>query len=168
MENSIFTCGDGSVNLPGGPDGDCKLDTKPQPQWVNNWLGNSLRNQIYNDWSRLNQLKIKEPVFEGDYTITSGNLTPRIDIFDTGLPTDQLRNVIVLANFDVVAQNVNTSFPTTGTWYDLMDETGSTTISGSTTSINIPPGEFRIFGNQASTLSSDEFGLLNNVQNCLP
>src|SRR5690606_26164438 len=31
MENSIFTCNDGSVNDPSGNDGDCKLDTKPQP-----------------------------------------------------------------------------------------------------------------------------------------
>ena len=52
MEQSIFTCTNGSVN-----DDGCKLDTKPQPQWVDNWLGNSDRNQIYNDWARLNVLK---------------------------------------------------------------------------------------------------------------
>ena len=163
MENSIFTCNNGVVNEPGGGDGDCKLDTKPQPQWVDNWEGNSNRNAIYNAWSRLNQLKIDEPVFEGDYSITSGSLTPRIDIFDTSLPTDQLRNVIVLANFDVVSQNINTNFPTGGTWYDLMDETGNTTISSSTSSVNIAPGQFRIFGNQPSTLSNEEFDLLEGV-----
>ena len=38
MENSIFTCADGSVNDPG-----CKLDTKPQPQWTENWLGDPNR-----------------------------------------------------------------------------------------------------------------------------
>ena len=30
MNQSLFTCNDGTV-------GDCKLDTKPQPQWSENW-----------------------------------------------------------------------------------------------------------------------------------
>ena len=100
-------------------------------------------------------LKINEPVFEGNYAITSGNLTPRIDVFDTSLPTTEIRNVIVLANFDVVSRTINTNFPTGGNWYDLMDQTGNTTYSAST--INIPAGQFRIFGNQPSTLSIDTF-----------
>jgi hypothetical protein len=43
--------------------------------------------------------------------MTSGTLLPRIDIFSTNIPTSALRNVIVLANFDVVSQTVNTNFP---------------------------------------------------------
>lgn len=153
MENSIYTCNNGTVNEPGGADGDCKLDTKPQPQWTNNWLADVNRNKIYNDWARLNELKINEPVFEGDYTITSGSLTPRIDIFDTSIPTTELRNVIVLANFDVVSQTVNTNFPIAGNWYDLMDETGATTYNAAT--VTIPAGQFRIFGNKPVTLSTE-------------
>nr|WP_321232275.1 alpha-amylase family glycosyl hydrolase [uncultured Psychroserpens sp.] len=149
MDNSLFTCPDGSVD-----DDGCKLDTKPQPQWTDNWLGDSNRRQIYDDWARLNALKINEAVFEGDYAITSGNLTPRIDIFDTSIPTTELRNVIVLANFDVVDQTVNTSFPTGGNWFDLMDDTGSTTYSAAT--VTIAAGQFRIFGNMPATLSTDE------------
>ncbi|MCK8479360.1 alpha-amylase family glycosyl hydrolase [Psychroserpens algicola] len=155
MDNSIFTCNNGTVNDPSGTDGDCKLDTKPQPQWSENWLADANRRQIYDDWARLNALKINEPVFEGDYAITSGNLTPRIDVFNTSIPTSELRNVIVLANFDVVSQTINTSFPTGGNWYDLMDNTGNTTYSAST--VTIPAGQFRIFGNQPVTLSTDEF-----------
>ncbi|WP_400076419.1 alpha-amylase family glycosyl hydrolase [Winogradskyella sp. R77965] len=151
MENSIFTCSDGSFN-----DDGCKLDTKPQPQWVNNWLTNALRSQIYEDWSKLHKLKIEEPVFEGDYTMTSGSLTPRIDVFDTSIPTSALRNVIILANFDVVTQDVNTNFPggVTSTWYDLMDATGTTTVANSASSISIPAGQFRILGNQPSNALS--------------
>lgn len=159
MENSIFTCNNGTVNLPGGGDGDCKLDTKPQPQWTNNWLTDAVRGQIYEDWSKLHKLKIEEPVFEGDYTITSGNFTPRIDIFDTSIPTTELRNVIILANFDVNSQTVNTNFPSgvATTWYDLMDPTGNTTVPNSTTTLSIPAGQFRILGNQpSSVLNIDE------------
>jgi len=154
MQNSIFTCPNGSVD-----DDGCKLDTKPQPQWTENWLADTNRKQIYDDWARLNELKINEDVFEGDYVITSGNLTPRIDIFDTSIPTTALRNVIVLANFDVVSRNIDTNFPTGGNWYDLMDNTGNTTYSAAT--VNIPAGQFRIFGNAAVTLSTNEFDANN-------
>ncbi|GAA3774130.1 hypothetical protein GCM10022271_02750 [Corallibacter vietnamensis] len=159
MENSIFTCNDGSVNDSSGTDGDCKLDTKPQPQWVNNWTQDADRSQIYNDWARLNDLKINEAVFEGNYTINSGNLTPRIYIWNDALPSTELKNVVILANFDVSAQNITPDFPYTGTWYDLMDETGNTSInvSNTSTAINIPAGSFRIYGNASSTLSTENF-----------
>ncbi|WP_418511006.1 alpha-amylase family glycosyl hydrolase [Corallibacter sp.] len=159
MENSIFTCNDGSVNDSSGTDGDCKLDTKPQPQWVNNWTQDANRSQIYNDWARLNDLKINEAVFEGNYTINSGNLTPRIYIWNDALPSTELKNVVILANFDITAQNITPDFPYTGTWYDLMDETGNTSInvSNTSTAINIPAGSFRIYGNASSTLSTENF-----------
>jgi len=149
MENSIFTCSNGTVNEP-----NCKLDTKPQPQWANMWLTNPNRSPIYNTYARLNSLKINEPVFEGNYSIDSGNLMPKIYIWDNSLPNN-LQNIVIISNFDVVAQNINPSFPYGGTWYELMDESGSTTISGSTTSINLLPGEFRIYGNDLpDTLST--------------
>ena len=161
MENSIFTCDDGTF----GGDG-CKLSTKPQPQWTNNWLSNAIRKNIYDDWARINALKINEPVFEGDYAISSGSLTPRIDIFNTAIPESELRNVIVLANFDVVAQTVNTNFPLSGAWVDLMDASNNTTYSAST--ITLQPGEFKIFGNKAATLSNDDVTLENNILQLYP
>lgn len=166
MENSIFTCENGVVNEPGGTDGDCKLATKPQPQWVENWLGNPNRNQIYNDWARLNQLKIDEDVFEGNYSIESGNLTPKIYIWDDAIPASSLKNVVILANFNVTAQNIVPNFPYTGTWYDLMDESGATSINVTNTAatINIPAGQFRIFGNQAATLSIDNPNLASDFR----
>ena len=152
MENSIFTCNDGSVNDPNGNDGDCKLDTKPQPQWANNWANDALRSEIYNTWSKLNALKINEAVFEGNYNINSGTLTPRIFIWDDALPANSLKNVVILANFNLTPQNITPDFPYTGTWYNLMDPTGSNTINVTSTTapISIPAGEFRIFGNAAA------------------
>ncbi len=152
MENSIFTCTDGSVNNP-----DCKLATKPQPQWSNNWLTDVNRSPIYNTWSRLNALKINEAVFEGDYSITTNTLTPKIYVWDNTLLSTDLKNIVILANFNVTSQNITPDFPYTGTWYDLMDETGSTTINVTnvTTAISILPGGFKIYGNQRSTLSNN-------------
>ena len=155
MQNSIYTCNNGTVNEPGGTDGDCKLDTKPQPQWSENWLANSNRNKIYNDWSRINYLKINEAVFEGDYTINSGNLTPTILIKDDALPSTQLKDVVILANFDVNSQNITPNFPYTGDWYDLMDATGSTfiNVTSVTNPITVAAGQFKMYGNKAPTLS---------------
>jgi len=166
MENSIFTCNDGSVNDPSGSNGDCKLDTKPQPQWVDNWESDPNRSEIYNSWSRINALKINEPVFKGNYDINSGSLTPKIYIWDETLSLNGLRNVVVLSNFDVTTQNITPNFPYTGDWYDLMDASGNTTISVSNTShaISLAPGEFKIFGNQPSTLSVNDLLSENNIR----
>jgi len=155
MENSIWLCNDG-ITVDEGND-DCKLSTKPQPQWAENWLGDVNRSKIYSDWARLNWLKINEPVFEGDYSIVTNTLTPKINIYTGNLntPGAELKNIVIIANFDIIAKNVNPSFPYGGTWYELMDESGSTTIDGSTTSVNLPAGEFRIYGNQASTLGTN-------------
>ena len=155
MENSLFTCYDGSVNEP-----DCKLDTKPQPQWDDNWLNNANRREIYDNWSRIIDLKINEDVFEGNYSITSGGLTPIVYIWDDNITSDQLKNVVIVANFDVTDQSIIPYFPYTGNWYDLMDENGETIINVSSTNdqVTLQPGEFKIYGNQSSTtLSNIEF-----------
>ena len=155
MENSLFTCYDGSVNEP-----DCKLDTKPQPQWANNWLSNDNRREVYDNWSRIIDLKINEDVFEGNYSINSGSLTPIVYIWDDNISSSELKNVVILANFDVVDQSVTPYFPYTGTWFDLMDEDGETTlnVASTTDQITLQPGEFKIFGNKAS-------GSLSNIEN---
>jgi 1,4-alpha-glucan branching enzyme len=170
MENSIFTCTDGTVNDPSATiPGDCKLSTKPQPQWVNNWLGNVNRVKIYNDWAKLISLKINEPVFEGNYTISpevvSGspdNLRQRIYVFDTSLPETSLKNVVVLANFATTTVSINPNFPFTGEWYDLMDNSAYQ-VNNTTTPISIPAGQFRIFGNKQALLSSEDLQFASTV-----
>ncbi len=166
MQNSLFTCSDGSV----GSSDDCKLDTKPQPQWEENWLNDPVRSDIYNTWSRLIELKINEPVFKGNYDINSGSLKPTIYIWNDDLPENELKNVIILSNFELSDQNVIPYFPYSGMWYDLMDSSGNTFIDvvNTTDVINIPAGEFRIFGNapaQSLTLNNNEFSKINMYPN---
>ena len=159
MDDSIWTCTNGTVNsdYDGNNDGDCKLSTKPQPQWVENWLGDPNRSKVYSDWSRLINLKINEDVFEGDYSITTNTRTPKIYVFNNALPSNQLKNVVVMANFTTTVQNVTPDFPYTGDWYDLMDDSGSTyiNVASTTAPISIPAGGFKIYGNKASTLKLD-------------
>ena len=167
MENSIFTCNNGTVNESGGNDGDCKLDTKPQPQWVDNWTTDTARNEIYTTWSRLNALKINEAVFEGSYSINSGTLTPKIYIWDDSIATTELKNIVIISNFDLSNQNVVPNFPYTGIWYDLMDTSGATsiTVSNTTDPISLAPGEFKIFGNMpAASLSTNDLIAENTIE----
>lgn len=153
---SIFTCNNGTVNPTGGTDGDCKLDTKPQPQWVGDWLNNGGRNKIYYNWKRMIQLKKDEAVFEGSYTMASTNtLTPKVYISDATIPSTELNSVVVLSNFDIVSKTITPDFPTAGTWYNLMDNT-SYEVTDTAATITLEPGEFRIFGNQTVVLGTGE------------
>ncbi|WP_310557287.1 alpha-amylase family glycosyl hydrolase [Flavobacterium sp.] len=170
-ESSIFTCNNGTTNFPTDPaPGDCKLDKKPQPQWVNNWLLDANRFSLYSTWAKMNALKINEPVFEGNYDIIPDVVSPattgvkqRMYIYDNSLPANSLRNVVVLANFSVAALNVKPDFPYTGTWYNLMDNT-SINVTNTATVINIPAGEFRVYGNQlATTLATNDFELAKSI-----
>lgn len=155
---SIYTCANGTINDEGSfLPGDCKLDTKQQVQWSENWLADARRTSIYNDWARMIKLKTSEPVFSGDCSISpnGSNIRQRIYIYDNSLPSSQLKNVVILANFSVANQNITPDFPYTGMWYNLMDNTPYN-VTNTTTAITLAPGQFRIFGNQAATLSNPE------------
>src|SRR5690606_14132578 len=66
----------------------------------------------------------------------------------------ELKNVIVLANFDVVEKEIIPYFSYTGTWYDLLDEsTLNVTSTGTDFKITLQPGEFHVFGNQLANMS---------------
>ncbi len=167
-DSSIYTCNNGSINNPSDPTpGDCKLDKKPQPQWANNWLGDANRSIVYNDWAKMNTLKINEPVFEGNYAISpdgaASNLRQRMYIWDDAIPASSLKNVVVISNFSVAALNIIPNFPYTGTWYNLMDNS-SINVTNTAATLNIPAGEFRIYGNQlAPSLANTEFELTKSI-----
>lgn len=159
-DDSIYTCNDGSVNTENdAANGDCKLDTKPQPQWTENWVDDANRAVVLDNYKKLIALKKLEPVFDGGVAISpdGGNLLKqRMYIFDDNIATTELRNVVVLANFSVANTTITGDFPYTGTWYNLMDHT-PLTVDATNMQISIPAGEFRVFGNQPSTLNTSTF-----------
>lgn len=158
-EKSIFTCRGGNVNLPNvssDGDGDCKLDTKPQPQWADNWLANAQRKKVYDDWARMIRLKKEKLAFQSDYVIQGNTLLPRIYVYNNSLPMSELKNVVILANFNVTAQNIVPDFPYTGAWYNLMDDSPYP-VTSTNTPINLQPGEFRIYGNMPAALGTTGF-----------
>jgi hypothetical protein len=166
MQNSIYDCNNGTVNTETDvTTGDCKLNTKPQPQWSENWLGISQRAKIYNDWAKMIALKINEPVFEGNYTISpdANNVKQRIYIFDNSLPATQLKNVVVLCNFSVANLTMIPGFPYVGTWYNLMDNT-SINVTDVNATISINSGQFLIYGNKLATLQISDVELTKEIK----
>ncbi|MDQ6528201.1 alpha-amylase family glycosyl hydrolase [Flavobacterium sp. LHD-85] len=164
MDDSIFSCNNGTVNdETSTTPGDCKLDTKPQPQWTENWLGDSNRNKIYNDWAKMITLKKVEPVFLGTATMANAaTLTVNIKITNSNLASSQLKDVVILANFDTVAQNMIPGFQYTGAWYNLMDNS-TINVADVNATINLAPGEYRIYGNKQANLAIEDFEKGNQV-----
>ena len=106
--------------------------------------------------------KLRDEIFKAQLL----KFRSQIDIFDNNIPDSELKNVIIFSNFNVTDVTINTNFPNnvTDTWYDLMDPTGTTTIAdGPRASVTIPAGGFRIFGNQPSSLSTNDVSI-NQIQ----
>lgn len=159
--SSIFTCNNGTVNTPSdATTGDCKLDTKPQPQWTSNWLGDTARKKIYDDWAKMIDLKKNENVFEnGTHTwnfATTGRT--RLDISTSAVQTSSLSYVFVLSNATNTVYNATAGFPYTGTWYNLMDGT-SINVTDVNMIIPIEIDGFRVYGNKQALLGNDDFNI---------
>ena len=152
-DKSLWTCSNGTVSF-NAPD--CKLDTKPQPQWTNNWLADPARSNVYNSWSRMINLKKTEPVFENGQFSWNFSQTgrPRLDIFTSTTQTADLSYVFVMTNFSDAAYNTS-GFPFTGMWYNMMDDT-PLLVTATNQNVTIEPGGFRIYGNKPSTLLASE------------
>ena len=158
--SSLWTCNNGVVSY-SSPD--CKLDTKPQPQWTGNWLTDTNRSAIYNSWAKMIDMKKTENVFEnGTYAWNIGNTGhPRLDVWTSTTQTAALSYVFVLTNFTDNTYNVVGGFPFTGTWANLMDNT-TFNVSNVNMNISIELGGYRVFGNRA-LLNNDTFDALDFV-----
>jgi hypothetical protein len=173
-DDSIFTCNNGTVNTSSdAATGDCKLDTKPQLQWTNNWLSNANRFKIYSDWAKMIRLKTEEPVFSGTATITNtSSLLQTIKITEANLPNTSLKDVVIVANFDVTSKSVPTGFPYAGEWFNLMDNS-SLNVVNANDAITVLPGQFKIYGNKQAfgatapfALPSDNFNIESRAETC--
>lgn len=156
---SINTCPNGTVS-------GCRTDPKPSAFGLNSNFSSSVfpgfpystdanRQAVYTTWAKILSLRNNNPVFTNTvatsnsttgFSISSGDLLPRIYIWDNTIASSSLRNVVVFANFTTSTQTITPFFPYTGTWYNLMDNSTLAVNSTSQTYV-LNPGEFRIFGN---------------------
>lgn len=160
-EFSINRCADGSVN------NGCRTDEKPVA-FTLGYDTNVNRKSVYDTWAQIINLRNTYPVFKSKtYTVESNNLAndpngliTRIYVYDNTI--NGVRNVVVLANYSTSSQNVVPYFPYAGQWKNLMDNTVSD-ITSTTAPITLQPGEFRIFGNNSSTLSTIDENVANKL-----
>lgn len=146
-EFSINRCENGTIS------NDCRTSPKPVA-FTLGYDTNANRKAVYDTWSKILAIRLSNQVFDTTtFTVESGNLLPRIFVWNDALPSTSLKNVVVVANFTTTAQTVTPNFPYAGTWYNLMDNTSMS--ASSSTTVTLQPGEFRIFGNQR-TLATDE------------
>lgn len=150
---SINRCADGSVNDA------CRTDPKPVPGEIG-YMSDPARLAVYDTWSDIINLRVNNEVFNTNtYDIQSGDLLPRIYVWNDSLPSDELKNVVVVANFTTTEQNIVPYFPYTGTWYDqLSQSTINVTGTDEDYTLTLQPGEFHIYGNRLGymTVEGDE------------
>lgn len=115
-----------------------KLGDKPI-LW--NYQTDPNRHHLYQVYSRMIRMKIKNPVFTS--TNFNYSLTGAVKYIQLKDPSN---NVEVVGNFDVVSQPASVSFPSTGSWYDNF--TGNTiNVTSLPYSITLAPGEYHVFSN---------------------
>lgn len=122
------------------------------------------RKNVYNTWSKLIQLKLKYDIFEtSDFTIDLGNTNglKKIQLTSTGAADIQYINII--GNFGITTQNINPIFQKTGTWYDVLDNNQTINVSNTNNLISLAPGEFKIYANNAATLSNEDLFLSDDI-----
>lgn len=160
--DSLWQCTNGTVSF---SNPDCKLDTKPQPQWTSAWQNNTQRQDVYVTFSKLIKLRTTESVFENgqhEWDITTTG-RPRLKVWTSTTPQSNLSYVVALTNFSDSDFAPTVGFPYTGTWYNLMDNT-SLNVTNVNMQITIEAGGFRVYGNQPNTLlSTNDFEFSNKI-----
>ncbi len=128
------------------------------------------RKEIYTLWSKLIALKKQEDIFR------TSNFT--LDVSkDTGLKkihlsndntSDDLEHVTIIGNFGIIAQNITPEFQKTGTWFNLLESNSTISVTDVNATLLLQPGEFKIYGSSATTLSNEDVAKETSSLNLYP
>jgi 1,4-alpha-glucan branching enzyme len=129
-----------------GEGGDCdkKLDPKPI-RW--DYQADLRRKSVFNVYSGLNRLRFHQwytGAFQSGTIDRSLNGAFKWIKVTTANDTSDL---VVIGNFDVIAQTGTVTFPTTGTWYDYFGNFIHTS-TGAAQSFTLQPGEYHVYVNR--------------------
>ncbi|WP_142785124.1 alpha-amylase family glycosyl hydrolase [Changchengzhania lutea] len=116
------------------------------------------RKAIYDTWADLINLKLNEPIFETtDFTIdassSTGLKTIHLSLASAG--SNEIKYVTIIGNFGVTPQDIVPNFQQTGTWYEFLNGNLNYEVTNTSSTISLAPGEFRIFGDNKSSLFPD-------------
>ncbi|NNF19990.1 MAG: T9SS type A sorting domain-containing protein [Flavobacteriaceae bacterium] len=117
------------------------------------------RKSIYDTWADLIELRINEPIFEtSDFELDLGNADglKKIHLALDSASGDEIKYVTIIGNFGVQERQIDPEFQETGVWYEFLNGNRKYIVTDSNQSISLQPGEFRIFGNNPTSLFPDE------------
>lgn len=143
---SINYCPDGTIN------NNCRVGNKPI-RW--DYLNNPERTAVYDLWAVLINLKLNEPIFRtDDFTIDAGSSTglKTIHLTDPNAAADQIGHITIIGNFGLTPQDINPDFQETGVWYNFLNGNLKHIVLDTSETITLQPGEFRIYGNNPTSL----------------
>ncbi len=114
----------------------CRVCNKPI-RW--NYQNDVNRARLYNITSEIINLRVQNPTFNSNnYRYSLNGATKRINLDHSDF------DATVLGNFDVVAQNIDPNFQSTGWWYEYFSG-DSINVGNVNASINLQPGEYRLY-----------------------
>jgi pullulanase/glycogen debranching enzyme len=134
-----------------------------------NYLTDENRESIKETWSKLIKLKLKYEIFEtSDFTLDVGNANGLNKIHLTNSSAADIQNVVIIGNFGVTTQSISPFFQQTGTWYNLLEDNATITVTNTTAAISLAPGEFKVFANKPATLSNEDISLTKDFLQLYP
>ncbi|MFL1013105.1 alpha-amylase family glycosyl hydrolase [Flavisericum labens] len=127
------------------------------------------RRAVYETWSKIIDLKINEPIFETEtFTTNLMDAGKAVHLSYDGATANDIQYITIIGNFGTSTMSINPEFQTTGTWYNLLENNAPIQVDNVSTTIELAPGEYRIYGDKpyidANDLDSD--GVTNNNDLC--
>ena len=136
---SINTCADG-VTI----DNNCRLSDKPI-RW--DYLNDANRKHLHDEFASLIKLRFhpwyKDVMITGTVTSTLNSPFKWMKVASASDTSD----IMVIGNFDVVQQTGTVTFPTSGMWFDYLNNT-TFQSTGTAQNFTFAPGEFHVFVNR--------------------
>ena len=148
---SINRCEDGSI------DNGCRTNPKPI-RW--DYFNVEDRRDVYDLYTKLIRLKLNERIFKtNNFSLSVSSATQKkIHLTDDTASGNEIKHVTIIGNFDVDPIDINPEFQETGTWFDLLSDSGeSIEVNDINALITLQPGEFKIYANQQSLLDTQDF-----------
>lgn len=143
-------------------DNPCRVCNKPI-LW--NYFTEPDRKAVYDMWAKLIKLKKQEDIFRtSNFTMEVANTNglKKIQLTDNA-SSPALKYVTIIGNFGVITQSINPTFQQPGTWYDLLNNNASITVSNVNNPIPLAPGSFKVYGSGQVTLAIEDLNMADLV-----
>jgi pullulanase/glycogen debranching enzyme len=123
-----------------------------------NYFTEPNRKDVYDSWAFLIGLKKKYDIFRtNNFVLDVANINGLKSIHLTNDAVNpDIKHITIIGNFGVTTQSINPAFQQTGTWYNLLDNNTTITVTDVNATITLQPGEFKIYGSSQATLSLDD------------